>query len=285
MAAFQFPDPAVEQTVVNTLTGSTYQWKEDPGKWVITAKLREVSDIIWEGDNPPNPVGDYKLWYSTDTLELYFYYCDANNVCAWVPTSAPITMLEDLDQGLFEVKQDLIATNVAVRENENRIGRTIEYSDTVPTIYPEIEVTRDIIDTDGVTVIGTETEYFFNELNFKFWYDTSRLELLVLYKDLDDGAYSYVPVSLPLTNLDLESLNTQVQANSYSNNQQSQAIVVLEELIAALQEQVNALDDLTEPDEDIYSSVLYIPFTNDQTIYPLELIDKGAGWTGGGVTS
>ena len=285
MPAFQFPDPAVEQTVVNTLTGSTYQWKEDPGKWVITAKLREVSDIIWEGDNPPDPVGDYKLWYSTDTLELYFYYCDANNVCAWVPTSVPITMLEDLDNTVFEIRRDLNQTNVAVAENENRIGRTIEYSDTAPTIYPEIEVTRDVIDIDGVTVIGTETEYFFNELNYKFWYDTDRLELLVLYKDPDDGAYSYVPVALPLTNIDLDALNTQVQANSYSNNQQSQAIVVLEELIVALQEQVNTLNDLTEPDEDIYSGVLYIPFTNDQTIYPLELIDKGPGWAGGGVTS
>ena len=41
-------------------------------------KMRDVGDIIWEGDNPPNPIGDYKLWYSTDTLELYFHYCDAN---------------------------------------------------------------------------------------------------------------------------------------------------------------------------------------------------------------
>ena len=107
----------------------------------------------------------------------------------------------------------------------------------------------------------------------------------MLYKDLDDGAYSYVPVALPLTSLDLDALNTQVQANSYSNNQQSQAIVVLEELIVALQEELNTLKDLTEPNEDLYSNIAYIPFTNDQTIYPLELIDKGTGWTGGGVTS
>ena len=209
MAAFQFPNPAEQTTVTNPITGSTYQWKEPPGKWVVTVKMRDVGDIIWEGDNPPSPIGDYKLWYSTDTLELYFHYCDVNNVCAWVPTSAPITMLEDLDEGLFEVKQDLIATNVAVRENENRIGRTIEYSDTAPTIYPEIEVTRDVIDIDGVTVIGTETEYFFNELNYKFWYDTSRLELLVLYKDPDDGAYSYVPVSIPLESLPDPGVSTE----------------------------------------------------------------------------
>ena len=194
-------------------------------KWVITTKLRQITDIIYEGDTPPDPRGDYKLWYSTDTLELYFWYEDVNGVGAWVPTSVPITMLEDLDNTVFELRRDLNQTNVAVS-----VGRTIEYSDTAPTIYPEIEVTRDVIDTDGVTVIGTETEYFFNELNYKFWYDTAQMVAGAL-QDLDDGAYSYVPVALPLTSLDLDALNTQVQANSYSNNQQSQAIQVLETLI------------------------------------------------------
>ena len=121
MAAFQFPDPDDTQTVVNPITGSTYQWKEPPGKWVVTTKMRGVSDIIYEGDNPPDPIGDYKLWYSTDTLELYFHYCDANAVCAWVPTSAPITMLEDLDEGLFEVRQLLNQVNSAAITNENDI--------------------------------------------------------------------------------------------------------------------------------------------------------------------
>ena len=231
MAAFQFPDPADQKTVVNPITGSTYQWKEPPGKWVVTVSVRQVEEIIYEGDNPPTPRGDYKLWYSTDTLELYFWYEDENGNGAWVPTSAPITMLEDLDNTVFEIRKDLNQTNVAVAENENRIGRTIQYSDTAPTIYSEIEVTKDIVDIDGVTVIGQNTEYFFNELNFKFWYDTSRLELLVLYKDPDDGAYSYVPVSLPLTNIDLDALNSQIQANSYSNNRQEQAIKALEQIM------------------------------------------------------
>ena len=31
MAAFNFPDPVLEQTTVNPITGSTYQWKEPPG--------------------------------------------------------------------------------------------------------------------------------------------------------------------------------------------------------------------------------------------------------------
>ena len=121
MAAFQFPDPTVQQTVTNPITGSTYQWKEPPGKWVITTKVRAVTDIIHEGDTPPVPRGDYKLWYSTDTLELYFWYEDVNGVGAWVPTSAPITMLEDLDEGLFEVRQLLNQVNAAAITNENEI--------------------------------------------------------------------------------------------------------------------------------------------------------------------
>jgi len=35
MAAFQFPDPTVTQTVTNTTTGTKYVWKENPGKWVV----------------------------------------------------------------------------------------------------------------------------------------------------------------------------------------------------------------------------------------------------------
>ena len=235
--AFQFPaTPAPYATVINDITGSTYQWRPDLTKWVITTNQSTGSDLIWEGDAPPDPIGDYKLWYSTDTLELYFYYCDANGVCAWVPTSAPITMLEDLDNTVFELRRDLNATNVSVSENENRIGRTIEYSDTAPTIYPEEEY-------DG--------EFFFNELNYKFWYDTARLELLVLIKDAD-GDYSYVPVSIPLTDIDLDALNTQVQANSYSNNQQSQAIVALEEMIVRnFEEHQEIKNEIIELEEEI----------------------------------
>ena len=108
MAAFQFPDPAVNPTVVNPITGSTYQYKEDPGKWILVAQPRTViQDLVWEGDNPPLPVGEYKLWYSTDTLELYFYYCDENSNCAWVPTSVPIQVLEDLNVFAAQAEVDI----------------------------------------------------------------------------------------------------------------------------------------------------------------------------------
>ena len=244
MAAFQFPDPAVQQTVVNPITGSTYQWKEPPGKWVVTVSVRKVEDIVYEGDNPPVPRGDYKLWYSTDTLELYFWYEDENGNGAWVPTSAPITMLEDLDNTVFELRTDLTSVNLAVRENENAIGRTVYFSDSPPAIYDDIDSGNELADGTPIMVP--------NELNYKFWYDTDRLELLVLYKDPDDGVYSYVPVSLPLTNLDLDALNTQVQANSYSNNQQSQAIVALEELIVRnFEEHKEIKNEIIELEEEI----------------------------------
>ena len=233
MAAFQFPDPILQQTVVNPITGSTYQWKEPPGKWVVSVKLREVSDIVWEGDKPPTPVGDYKLWYSTDTLELYFYYCDEFNTCAWVPTSAPITMLEDLDDTVFELRKDLTAVNVAVRENENQIGRTIYFGDTAPTIYPDEVI-------DGAT--------YPNELNYKFWYDDARLELLILFRDTD-GDDSYVPVSIPLESLPEPGVST--EAFTYTTGRLQTAIeenyvynLNQDTEIAELKEKINELTEI-----------------------------------------
>ena len=46
MAAFQFPDPNVTTTVKNPITGSTYQWKEPPGKWVLTTSVNTIIEDI-----------------------------------------------------------------------------------------------------------------------------------------------------------------------------------------------------------------------------------------------
>ena len=105
--AFQFPDPNVQNTVINPITGSEYVWIDPPGKWVVKASSAQASDIVYEGDSPPDPRGDYKLWYSTDTLELYFWYEDINGNGAWVPTAAPITMLEDLGVTVAEINTEL----------------------------------------------------------------------------------------------------------------------------------------------------------------------------------
>ena len=188
MAAFNFPDPTVQQTVTNPITGSTYQWKEPPGKWVITTKVRAVQDIIYEGDLPPSPRGDYKLWYSTDTLELYFWYEDENGVGAWVPTSAPITMLEDLDTGLSEVKLGLVAANVAINENTNRIESFIYFGEEAPAIYPDV-------DTGNTTPDGTDEGapiFEQDERNYKLWLNTTTDKLSVLRIDESaESGYSY----------------------------------------------------------------------------------------------
>ena len=235
MAAFQFPDPAVQTTVTNPITGSTYQWKEPPGKWVVTVSMRDVGDIIWEGDNPPSPIGDYKLWYSTDTLELYFYYCDQNGVCAWIPTSKPITLLDDLDTAVTELRTDIQAVNIATSENENRIGRTIFFSDTAPTIFDD-EV------YDGVA--------YPNELNYKFWYDTARLELLILFRDAD-GDDSYVPVSIPLESLPEPGVST--ETFTYTTGRLQTAIeenylhnLAQDTAIDELKEQINSLTEIVK---------------------------------------
>jgi hypothetical protein len=175
MAAFNFPDPTVQQTVVNPITGSTYQWKEPPGKWVLTVSVRDVSDIIWEGDNPPIPIGDYKLWYSTDTLELYFYYCDANGVCAWVPTSVPIQVLEDLnafaaqakiDIDQLQYKQQILQNAVDQIYLDSQTGagnRPPVFSDTEPTVHPDFTAPDN------------------NLLAGDVWFDTTDLEQLIQY--------------------------------------------------------------------------------------------------------
>ena len=209
MAAFQFPDPNDTQTVVNPITGSTYQWKEPPGKWVVTTKLRGVSEIIYEGDNPPNPVGDYKLWYSTDTLELYFHYCDANGVCAWVPTSTPITMLEDLDAGLAEVKADVVAINQATNTNENRIETIIAFSETAPTAYPD--AITPVVDDEGNPLLDENGQqvvtYTPDPANHKFWLKKSTNELHILrLQDEDLRTYDYELIAAVSETPDLEAV-------------------------------------------------------------------------------
>ena len=170
--------------------------------------------------------------YHTDKLELYFWYEDINGNGSWVPTAAPIKMIEDLDNAVFELRTDLTAVNVAVRENENMIGRTIYFGDTAPTIYPDVVI-------DGTT--------YPNELNYKFWYDTARLELLILFRDADDDD-SYTPVSIPLESLPEPGVSTETL--TYTTGRLQTAIeenyshnLNQDTSIAELQQKIN---DLTE---------------------------------------
>ena len=170
MAAFNFPDPTIQQTVTNPITGSTYQWKEPPGKWVVTTKVRAVSDIIYEGDSPPIPRGDYKLWYSTDTLELYFWYEDVNGVGAWVPTSVPIQVLEDLnafaaqaevDIDQLQYKQQLLQNAVDQIYLDLMTGASARppiFSDTEPTVHPDFTAPNNALETGDTWFDNTDPD-------------------------------------------------------------------------------------------------------------------------------
>ena len=92
----------IQKRILNEDTGILYRFIDPPGKWVPVATHMGITEDLFEGDAPKIGREDYKLWYSTDTLELYFWFEDVNGTGAWVPTSAPITMLEDLDAGYLK---------------------------------------------------------------------------------------------------------------------------------------------------------------------------------------
>ncbi len=68
---FNFPDPAVATTAINPVTGATYQWKADPGKWVLSGGVTESTPAVIISLYPPeNPLkGD--LWIHEETLIEY----------------------------------------------------------------------------------------------------------------------------------------------------------------------------------------------------------------------
>ena len=274
MAAFNFPDPATgETTVTNPITGSTYQWQDPPGKWVVIVKMREIGDIIWEGDSPPDPVGDYKLWYSTDTLELYFYYTDANGNSAWLPTSKPISMLDDLDTALAEVKQDVVAANVAINENENRIDSIIFFGAEEPIIL------ADDTYTDAEGNVTTEQ----NKLNYKFWLNTTSSELSVLRID-DDAAngYSYKQVSGKSTLQEVcDNGNTTTTGATFEGAVMTErSVTVFEEKELVSREFVDKenelqdetvqreLDNINERIDELVGSSIMAHYTMGNTSYP-----------------
>ena len=69
---FNFPDPAVSTTATNPVTGAIYQWKDDPGKWVLTGGAAEkptppVTIDLLPPENPQK--GD--LWIHEESLIEY----------------------------------------------------------------------------------------------------------------------------------------------------------------------------------------------------------------------
>ena len=171
MAAFDFPSPPVEDgfEVKNELTGITYKYDAASGSWVVVASnvqdnyytkpevddlLQSVSpDLIWENKKPPLPDTPYKLWYNTDTLELYFYYCDPNGVCAWTPTSVPLTALEvittelDTTNAMVASVERLASANFSeLQQIQANLGQV-----TLQEVLDNGNVAnKDIVLTDGV---------------------------------------------------------------------------------------------------------------------------------------
>ena len=69
---FNFPDPAVSTTAINPVTGATYQWKADPGKWVLTGGAAEppTPPVTIDLLPPEDPqIGD--LWIHEESLVEY----------------------------------------------------------------------------------------------------------------------------------------------------------------------------------------------------------------------
>ncbi len=69
--SFNFPDPAVSTTATNPVTGAQYQWKADPGKWVLTGGAAAVAPPVTIDLLPPESpqVGD--LWIHQESLIEY----------------------------------------------------------------------------------------------------------------------------------------------------------------------------------------------------------------------
>ena len=107
-------------------------------------------------------------------------------------------MLEDLDTSVAEIKEDLVAANVAINENTNRIESIVYFSETAPTIYADEDLGE--VDSDGNPVLEQ------SDLNYKFWLDTTDNILSILRVDTEaPNGYSYAEVS---SNPDLQEVLT-----------------------------------------------------------------------------
>jgi hypothetical protein len=70
--AFNFPDPAVSTTATNPVTGAKYQWKADPGKWVLTGGPADAANPPVTIDLlPPEDPQKGDLWIHEESLIEY----------------------------------------------------------------------------------------------------------------------------------------------------------------------------------------------------------------------
>ena len=154
MSAFQFPDPSQGiTTVVNPITGSTYQWKEPPGKWVLTTKRENTT--VWENDEPPVPnPGTFMFWYHTAELELYYWYSDENEKGAWVPTATAV--VGDDDSLIWFGPNEPDSSRYSFWYDTDRLELLIPHLDDWWPVAAPIETTDTIV--SAVTFTNTVAE-------------------------------------------------------------------------------------------------------------------------------
>ena len=166
MAAFQFPDPAVTTTVKNPITGSTYQWQDPPGKWVITRTPSVTgSDLIFEG--PSAPIGgNFKLWFSTLDLELYYQYFDDDGNEEWISVSGESIYFGDTNDPPTDDKYQLWF-------DTTKLELLVKFDD---QWWPSSIPTDDIFYGDAPPTA--------DDGDYLLWWDTDRLELCILHEDM-----------------------------------------------------------------------------------------------------
>ena len=124
MAAFQFPDPSITQTVTNPTTGGVYQWKSDPGKWVLTVANQDDNYVNITGDEMSGPL-----------------------LIAPTAVLSSITPLLDLDSSIGNVDQTIFNVNTTTSNNAFKIT-----NDDVSVVTSKFQInTNGDADAEGLT--------------------------------------------------------------------------------------------------------------------------------------
>ena len=115
---FQFPaNPSIGETVINPVTGTTYEWAS-PGRWVIKT-LSSESITVYEGSSEPPPASQYKLWFDTTTYSLKYYFCDDQGDCQWLTTAFNEEGVEQVLAQLQQMSNVIIELQTKVNTLEN----------------------------------------------------------------------------------------------------------------------------------------------------------------------
>jgi len=117
MSAFQFPDPASQQSVTNPSTGSTYEWKADPGKWVLVASTIDI------------PVVDLTPYLTVDAFnagqETQGEVIDANTEASEKNALDIVDNTEASEQNALDIAELRVTKGAVARYVVKAIGLTV----------------------------------------------------------------------------------------------------------------------------------------------------------------